>query len=56
MPRGDVLSIGDRLARVPLLARRAVWWAMDYAYVTVGQVAGMVRRGGADHWEREGYR
>ncbi|WNB84365.1 alpha/beta fold hydrolase [Cellulomonas sp. ATA003] len=45
-----MLRIADRLARLPLLARRAVWWAKDYAYVTVGQVAGMVRRGGADHF------
>jgi triacylglycerol lipase len=44
VPRRDLLTRGARLART------AVWWALDYAYVSFWQVAGLVLPGGAERF------
>jgi triacylglycerol lipase len=44
VPRRDLLT-GARDA-----VRQAVWWGLDYAYVALWQVAGLVRPGGAQRF------
>ncbi|WP_298457508.1 triacylglycerol lipase [uncultured Cellulomonas sp.] len=39
-----------RSTRLAGVARRAVWWLLDYAYVAVWQTVGFLRPGGADRF------